>query len=73
MKDLGIEAYGGEYDKDIVRYNQYELGITMIYPDQLWTESNIFDIARIYHTLEHLPDPYSILSKFFHSFHCKCF
>lgn len=66
MKDKGIEGYGVEYDKDIVEYNERELGITMTDPNELsMLESNTFDIVRIYHTLEHLPDPYSILSTFY--------
>lgn len=66
MKDLGIEAYGVEYDEEIVEYNERELGITMINPSELDSlQKNSFDIVRIYHTLEHLPDPYSILSTFF--------
>ncbi|MFZ0511183.1 MAG: class I SAM-dependent methyltransferase [Candidatus Nitrosopolaris sp.] len=66
MKELGIEVYGIEYDKQIVEYNERELGITMIDPGDLNSlESSSFDIVRIYHTLEHLPDPHSILSTFF--------
>lgn len=65
MKDLGIDAYGIEYDKDIVSYNWRELGITMVNPEELQRlESNSFDIIRAYHTLEHLPDPRRILSIF---------
>lgn len=66
MMDLGIEACGIEYDRDIVGYNQRELGITMLDPAEIQTlEKNSFDIVRAYHTLEHLPDPYGIVSEFY--------
>lgn len=66
MKDCGLEVYGIEYDKEIVEYNESELGLTMIDHSELNSlESSSFDLVRIYHTLEHLPDPYSILSTFF--------
>lgn len=66
MKDVGIEAYGMEYDREIVGYNQRELGITMVEPGEIqMLERNSFDIVRAYHTLEHLPDPRGIVSIFY--------
>jgi 2-polyprenyl-3-methyl-5-hydroxy-6-metoxy-1,4-benzoquinol methylase len=65
MKDLGLGAYGIEYDRDIVAYNERELGITMVDPAEVQTlERNSFDIIRAYHTLEHLPDPRGVVSIF---------
>lgn len=66
MMNLGISAYGVEYDGDIVKYNQTQLGITMINPHELEKKADkSFDIVRVYHTIEHLPEPDLILSLFF--------
>ena len=67
MRDKGVKhLYGVEYDKAIVDYNRNVLDITMIDPNEFdKIESESFDIIRAIHTIEHLPDPYSVLSTFF--------
>lgn len=65
-KENGFEVYGVEYDDEVAKFNENELKIKMLSNNELEnTKDNTFDIIRINHALEHLPDPEKILKTLF--------
>lgn len=65
-KNEGMKTIGIEFDDEVSKYNQEELGIEMITLNQLEEiKDESLDILRANHAIEHLPDPNKILKIFY--------